>query len=156
VGVHRTVVSKDSVPGDQTADFACAYEVPIADGDTRSTEEWARDAWEGSPAPLRWLMLAGWRFVLGLRLGPRSSSDYILGWRITDRRSDQTICRLESPFLHAVNMFERVDGQLKWSTYVVYDRAVAKVIWPPVSLLHRPLVRIALGRAARRGSRLPP
>jgi len=36
-----------------------------------------------------------------------------------------------------------------WSTFVSYERPIAKAIWPPVSLLHRPLVRIALRRAAR-------
>ena len=131
-------------------DFACGYEIDVASDDARTPEQWARAAWEGAPAPLRWFMLAGWRFVLGLRLGPRPSPDHILGRRIIDRRHDETVCQLRSSFLEAYNAFRLVDGRLVWSTFVIYERPIASVIWPPVSLLHRPLVRIALRRAAVR------
>ena len=93
-------------------------------------------------------MVAGWRFVLGLRLGPRRSPDHILGWHVIDCRPDETVCHLRSGFLDAHNTFRLVDGQLVWSTFVTYERPIARVIWPPVSLLHRPLVRFALRRAA--------
>ena len=129
-------------------DFACAYEIAVASDDHRSSEQWARAAWEGAPAPLRWFMVAGWRLVLGLRLGPRHSENHILGWQVIDRRPDETVCQLRSGFLDAYNTFRLVDGRLVWSTFVIYDRPIARVIWPPVSLLHRPLVRFALRRAA--------
>jgi hypothetical protein len=148
--VRPTAVTTDVAGSSRAADFVCAYEVDIAPGDGRSAEQWAREAWEGAPFPLRWFMLAGWRVVLGLRLGPRSSPDHILGWRITRRSPDETVCQLQSAFLSASNIFRRVDGRLVWSTHVTYDRPFARVIWPPVSLLHRPLVRLALRRAARR------
>jgi hypothetical protein len=130
-------------------DFACAYRVVIAPGDNRSPEQWARAVWEEAPAPLRWFMLAGWRLVLGLRLGPRHSPDHVLGWRIVDRGPDETVCQLRSGFLNAHNMFRKAGGTLVWSTFVTYERPIARVIWPPASLLHRLLVRIALRRAAR-------
>jgi hypothetical protein len=147
--VRRTAVTNDVAASDQAADFVCAYEVDIASGDERSAELWAREAWEGASAPLQWFMLAGWRFVLGLRLGPRSSSEHILGWSITRRSPDETVCQLRSRFLSASNIFRRVNGRLVWSTHVTYYRPIARVIWLPVSLLHRPIVRIALRRAAR-------
>lgn len=152
-GVRRSTIDADRVRAARAADFACAYEIDIAPGDDRTSEEWAREAWEGAPVPLRWFMLLGWRVVLGLRLGPRTSPDHILGWRITDRTPDTTVCQLASPFLEASNTFRRVEGRLVWSTEVVYDRGIARVIWPPVSLVHRPLVRVALQRAARQGDR---
>src|SRR4051812_47227226 len=80
-------------------DFACAYEIGVAPGDHRSSEQWGRAAWEGAPAPLRWFILAGWRFVLGLRLGPGHSADHILGWQIVDRPPEETVCQLRSGFL---------------------------------------------------------
>jgi Protein of unknown function (DUF2867) len=120
----------------------------IASGDNRTSEQWARAIWEGAPAPLRWLMIAGWRFVLRLRLGPLDSPDHILGWRIVDRSADETVCKLGSGFLEACNVFQRVDGTFVWSTFVSYERRRARVIWPPVSLIHRLLARIALRRAA--------
>jgi hypothetical protein len=97
---------------------------------------------------MRWFMLAGWRFVLGLRIGPRHSPGHILGWPIVDRRPDETVCRLQSRFLDAYNTFRLDEGKLVWSTLVVYERPIARVVWPPVSLLHRPMVRIALRRAS--------
>jgi hypothetical protein len=130
-------------------DFACAYQVATAADDNRSSEQWARVVWEGAPAPLRWFMLAGWRLVLGLRLGPRHSPDHVLGWRIVDRGPDETVCQLSSRFLNAHNAFRKVDRTFVWSTFVIYERPIARVIWPPASLLHRLLVRIALRRAAR-------
>lgn len=131
-------------------DFACGYEIVVAPEDNRSSEQWARAAWEGAPAALRWFMLAGWRFVLGLRLGPRRSADHVLGWQIVARRPDETVCQLRSSFLGAYNTFRLAEGRLVWSTFVTYERPVARLVWPPVSLLHRPLVRFALRRAAIR------
>lgn len=129
-------------------DFACGYQVAIAPGDQRSSEEWARDIWEGAPAPLRWFMLAGWRFALGLRLGPLHSPEHILGWRIEDASTDETVCQLRSKFLSAHNDFRLVDQMLIWSTFVSFERPWARIIWPPVSVIHRLLVRISLRRAA--------
>jgi hypothetical protein len=94
-------------------------------------------------------MLVGWRGVLGLRLGPRHSPDDILGWRIVDRGPDRIVCQLGSGFLSARNEFRKADGNLVWSTFVTYDRPMARVIWPPASLIHRLLVRIALRRTAK-------
>jgi hypothetical protein len=147
--VRVTPPTTGSTTALQEHDFACAYEVVVAPGDNRSSEQWARAVWEGAPAPLRWFMLAGWRLVLGLRLGPRHSPDHILGWRIVDRGPDGTACQLRSGFLHAHNVFCKADGTFVWSTFVTYERPIGRVIWPPASLLHRLLVRIALRRAAR-------
>ncbi|MEY2432102.1 MAG: hypothetical protein QOC92_1827 [Acidimicrobiaceae bacterium] len=145
--VRPTLPSTGCTTAARDPDFECGYEIAIAPGDNRSSEQWARDAWEGASAPLRWFMLAGWRFVLGLRLGPQRSADHILGWEIVDRRSDETVCHLRSRFVSAYNTFKLADGRLVWSTFVTYERPVARIIWRPVSVLHRPLVRLALRRA---------
>lgn len=133
-----------------SADFACAYGVATAPDDARSAQQWARAAWEDGPAPLRWLMLAGWRLILRFQLGPRRSPDHVLGWQIVEDRPDKTECHSRSPFLDAANVFQLVGDRLVWSTLVVYEGRIARVIWPPVALIHRLLVRVALGRAARR------
>lgn len=135
----------DSLPR-RPASFACAYATDVAAGDMRSSEQWARQLWEDAPRGLRWFMTMGWRWVLRLRLGPPHSSDHILGWSLTERRPEQAVCQAQSSFLTAYNTFVRRDDQFVWSTYVFYDRPVARLIWPPVSLLHRPLVRLSLAR----------
>jgi hypothetical protein len=146
--VRVTTPRSDSDAEPTGYDFACAYEIAVPSSDKRSSEEWARDIWEGAPAPLRWFMLAGWRFVLRLRLGPMHSPDHILGWRIVSRSADEIVCQLGSRFLDAHNSFRRVDGMFVWSTFVGYERPMARVIWPVASPLHRLLVRISLRRAA--------
>jgi hypothetical protein len=147
--VRPTSPTTASTATPQKPDFACAYQVAIAPGDDRSSEHWARAAWEGAPAPLRWFMVAGWRLVLGLRLGPLHSPDHVLGWPIVTRGPDETGCQLRSGFLEAYNLFRKVDGTLVWSTFVTYERPMARVIWPPASLVHRLLLRVVLRRAAR-------
>lgn len=150
--VHATSPSFGSSLEQEKHDFTCAYQVAVAPDDTRTSEDWARDIWEGAPLALRWFMTTGWRFVLRLRLGPARSPDYILGWRIVDRRTDLTVCRLGSGLLHAGNVFRLVDGSFVWSTYVSYERPLARVIWPPVAVIHRLTVRVSLRRAARNGT----
>jgi hypothetical protein len=97
-------------------------------------------------------MVAGWRFVLGLRLGPRHSPDHVLGWRIIRCLRDETVVELESAFLTAHNVFRRDGTSLVWSTFVQYDRPLAALVWRPTSLLHCPLARSALRRARSRHS----
>jgi Protein of unknown function (DUF2867) len=147
----RATAPMGSTPVSQASDFACAYEVTIAPGDKRSSEQWARAIWEGAPGPLRWFMLAGWRFVLGLRLGPMRSPDHVLGWHIVNRSPDEIVCELPSRLLNAQNVFLRANQTLIWSTFVSYEHWLGEVIWLPVSVLHRVLVRIALRRAAAGG-----
>jgi hypothetical protein len=136
------------------ADFACAYAVTVAPDDGRSAEEWARTAWEGAPSAQRWFILAGWRLVLGLQLGPRPSPDHILGWRMVDTRPEEVVCHARSWFLGADNIFHRADDRLVWSTFVTYERLVARALWPPVSIVHRLVVRRALRRSASRAPTL--
>lgn len=93
-------------------------------------------------------MVAGWRFVLRLRLGPRDSPDHILGWRVIHRDEQKVLCRLDSPLLTAENTFQLVDGTLVWSTFVSYRRRGVRYIWIPAALIHRVLVRISLRRVA--------
>jgi hypothetical protein len=94
------------------------------------------------------LLVAGWRLVLGLRLGPRNSPGHILGWTIVGRLPNETVVELRSSSLTAHNSFHRDQSSLVWSTFVHYDRPLGRIVWRPVSLVHRPLVRYALGRAA--------
>ena len=56
---------------------------------TAAPEQWARALFEQCPAPWRALLWLGWRFGLGLRLGPRHSPDYVQGWSIVDSGAEQ-------------------------------------------------------------------
>jgi hypothetical protein len=56
---------------------------------------------------------------------------------LADRRPDAA---------EAYDTFHLDGGRLVWSTYVFYERLIARLIWPPVSLLHRRLVVRTLAR----------
>src|SRR5438128_9164750 len=63
-------------------DYADAFEIRLRNPDTRSAEQFARCALEQLPLPVRWTIRIAHRHALRLRLGPRSSRDHVLGWKI--------------------------------------------------------------------------
>jgi hypothetical protein len=130
------------------ANYAVGFAIEVPSGDERSTEQWARAILEDAPVVLRVFIVAGWRFVLGLRLGPRHSPDHVLGWKVTARLPGETVLESRSAFMTARLVFHRDGTHLVWATFVHYSRPIAGLIWPPVSLLHRRIVPYALRRAA--------
>jgi hypothetical protein len=132
------------------ANYSYALALALPRDDAHSTEQWARACLEELPVALRWLVILGWRFLLGLRLGARPSSDHVLGWKVIRSLPDETVLTVRSPLLTAHLVFRRDGSRLVWSTFVQYDRSIAAFIWPPVSLFHGPIVAYALRSAALR------
>ena len=62
--------------------YADAFEVRLHESDARSAEEFARCALEEAPWPVRGTVRIAHRYLLRLRLGPRSSRDHLFGWKI--------------------------------------------------------------------------
>src|SRR5207247_1137468 len=101
----------------------------------RSPEEWARAAIEDAAG------LAGqfiWRVVLGLRLERRPSLDHVGGWKIGDRDDNWVRLEAASWFLTAQIVVQVDPEQVSVATFIRYDRPMAAVIWPPLSIGHRP------------------
>ena len=92
--------------------------------------------------------LAGFRYGLGLRFGPRSSPEHVFGWAIIDRAPDSITIESRSWLLTSRLLFRVEDARASVSTFVRYNRQIAKVIWPPVSILHRQILPRLLRRAA--------
>ena len=111
-----------------------------------SPEEWARalleDTATGRSAPRLW-------HALGLRLGPRPSPDHVQGWRIADHGEDWIRLETSSWFMtgHAVAHIGAADVTL--ALFVRFDRPIAAVVWPPVSVLHRRVLPVMLRQALR-------
>jgi hypothetical protein len=123
----------------------------VTDRSPATAEEWARAVLERSPAALRWFLVAGWRLVLQLRLGPRSSADYVLGWRIEDRTPQRVSLVADSPLVDACNSVELADGVATWTTLVAYRRFPARVIWMLALPIHKASMHYLLRRAANSG-----
>jgi hypothetical protein len=116
-----------------------------------SAEEWARTVLEdtstGRSAPRLWRLL-------GLRLGPTPSTDHVQGWRIADRGDDWIRMEASSWCMTAHAVVQVADGQVSVALFVRYDRPIAALIWPAVSVMHRRAVPVMLRQAMKaRGSR---
>jgi hypothetical protein len=132
-------------------DYTDSFGAELAPGDGRSPEQWARAVFEGASRPVRWFLIAGFRFGLGLRFGPRRSPEHILGWAIVERAQDAITLQAQSWFLTS-RLVLRTDGSRgTQSTFVRYDRPIAAFLWPPVAILHRQIVPRLVRRAAASG-----
>jgi hypothetical protein len=131
-------------------DYDDSFVAPRAAADDRTPEQWARAVFEDAPRPVRWFLVSGFRYGLGLRLDRQPSPEHILGWAIIDRSPDSVMIESRSWFLTSRLVFRTETTHVTQSTYVRYDRRIAAIIWPPVSMLHRQIVPRILRHAARR------
>jgi hypothetical protein len=144
---HRCEITKDpDVLGG--SDYAGAFEVTITQGDDRSPEKWSRSVFEGAPTAIRWFVMFGWRFVLGLRLGPRLSPDYVSGWRIRDVRPGVITLEAGSWLLTANKEIRVASGSVRVSTFVRYRRGLGRAVWTLVAPVHHRTEPYLLGHAA--------
>jgi hypothetical protein len=121
--------------------------------DTPGTaEQWARAMFGNVPSPGEVFI---WRVVLGLRLRlDRSPSpDSVAGWRIGGHGDDWVRLESASPTMTANLVVRTSGGEVSLTTLVRYDRTPARLIWPPLSAVHRWLVPRVLRDATRRMSR---
>jgi hypothetical protein len=126
------------------ADYADCFTATTSWPRDRSAEGWARVALEETPtgraAPVLWRLL-------GLRLGPTPSPDYVQGWRVSDRGDDWI--RIETgSWLMTAHAVVQADAQhVSLALFVRYERPIAALVWPPVSVLHRRAVPAILRQA---------
>src|SRR5215211_1347907 len=111
-------------------DYADVFTLLTSRATDRSSEGWARAVLEHTPvgrsAPRLWRRL-------GLRLGPRPSPDHVQGWRIADRGDGWIRMETASWFMTAHAVVHVEDGRVSLALFLRYDRAIAALIWPPVS-----------------------
>jgi hypothetical protein len=141
--VPEELVHASSLPDPAYKD---AFAIDLASA-APSAEGWARSVFEGAPVAVRWFMVVGWRFGLGLRLGPRTP-EYVLGWRITGRDANSLTLEQKSWLLTAQLVCWTGNQGSMQATFVRYDSPAARWLWPTASLLHRRIVPYLLRRAA--------
>jgi hypothetical protein len=131
-------------------DYADLFTAQVPDALDRSAEQWARATFAAAPRWLVRLIPLTHRFVLGLRLQPGRSPDYLMGWRIAARHDTWVRLEASSWFLTAHLVLSVEPEQLSMATFLGYDHWIASVIWPPVSLIHRQVGLLLLRTLARR------
>lgn len=100
----------------------------------KTPEQWARATVEGVHP---WARFVAWRVLCGLRLEPRPSPDYLAGWRIADRGDGWIRMEASSWFMTAQIVFHVDEGHVSFATFVCYDKPMAALVWPAVSIIHR-------------------
>ena len=155
-GPARTVLSvgRANVPhailaagGMDDADYVDACTVRTDRASERTPEEWARVVLEQTPtgrwAPILW-------HLLGLRLGPSGSAQYVQGWRIADDGDNWIRAETSSWYMtgHAVALVE--GDHLSIALFLRYDHPIAALIWRPVGAVHRRALPVMVGQAVRR------
>jgi hypothetical protein len=142
--------SVDEPPtGHSRYDYADAFEVALNAGDSRSAEQVVRDGLEHAPSRLQSVILIVHRRVLRLRLGPGSSPNHIVAWRIME--SEPHMIRLEAtgPLIAGALVARRIgSGTARLTTFVTYQRPLARIVWPMVAPLHRRVAPYLMERAA--------
>jgi len=140
----RTVSSLPDI--DYTDEFSLATDVQA------TPEQWARAMFGDVPSPGELLI---WRGFLGLRLSRPRSPATVAGWRIGGRGEDWIRLEAASWFLSANLVVRTGGGRVSLVTFLHYARLAGRVVWPPLSAVHRLLVPGVLRAAAAR-CRQPP
>jgi hypothetical protein len=127
-------------------DYVDLFTATASDARDKSAEEWARATLEDTPtgrsAPSLWRLL-------GLRLGPTPSPDFVQGWKIADRGEDWIRIETTSWFMTAHAVVQVDHGHVSVALFLRYDRPIAALIWPPVSVMHRRAVPVMLHQALK-------
>ena len=116
------------------SDYVDLFTITTGEAAGGSPEQWARAAVEDAAG------LAGqfvWRVLVGLRLERRPSPDSVGGWTIADRGDSWIRLEATSWFLTAHLVVQVDDGQVSVGTFIRYDRPMAAVVWPLLSVGHR-------------------
>ena len=149
--ILRVEVGDFEVPhGVGRIDYADAFEVRLSEPYEPEPEQFVRTAIEKTSAPIRWGMQFAWRVLLGLRMGPRSSPDHILGWPIVQADAELVHLRASSWLIQGSVVGRKVEPtRAVVTTYVTYERPRAsRAVWAVVAPLHRRAAGYLMARAA--------
>lgn len=108
-------------------------------------EQWARAMFGDVPSAAGRLI---WRGLLGLRLSRGQSPDTVAGWRIAERGEGWIRLEATSWFLTGNLVVRTADGRVSLATFLRYERTLGRLVWPPLSAVHRRLAPGLLRDAA--------
>jgi Protein of unknown function (DUF2867) len=116
----------------------------------RSAEEWVRAVLYDAPPRVRRRLWLGWT-ALGLKLGPPSSSDRVLGWKVKHSDPDFVLLAADSWLgFRGELLFRREPDRLLFATLVQQTNPAVRVLWAAITPRHQRVVRSLLSHAAER------
>jgi hypothetical protein len=138
---HRKAVRiQPSAPQlDADADYADAFEILIGEDDSRTAEQAFRDGLGAEPGAGGRLVLWIHRHVLRFRLGPFTSSDHVIGWKIVYSDPDQFVLSADGSLMRGqLAMSRQADRHAVLTTQLFYrHHAAARIVWAVVGPMHR-------------------
>ncbi|MEV2240172.1 hypothetical protein [Micromonospora sp. NPDC049891] len=145
VGAERLPASVRALSSLSRIDYADHFVLPT---DAAATvERWARVMFGDTPDAIELFL---WRGLMGLRLSRTASADTVAGWQIGEQGDDWIRLEADSWFLAANLVVQASGDRVALGTFLRYDRWLAHLVWPPLSVLHRRLVPGVLRKAASR------
>lgn len=148
---RRVAVAPEVLAGLPGAQYSLAFVLSDPAARREAPEGWARAVFEGGPPLWRRLLTLGWRFGLGLRLGPIPSRGHVQGWPIVSSDAESITLAAQSRWLSARAVFVVGDESVIWVTLVRYDRPLGRSLWGAAAPIHQLTVPALLARAARLG-----
>ncbi|GAA0937664.1 hypothetical protein [Nonomuraea longicatena] len=99
-------------------------------------ERWARAMFGDVPTPAERFI---WSGLLGLRLHRGHAPETVAGWRVAGHGQDWILLRAVSWMLTGNLLVQRGHEEVSLTTMIGYDRGMARLVWPPLSAVHRRL-----------------
>jgi hypothetical protein len=120
-------------------DYVDTFEVPILDGDMRTAEQAFRDGLGHKPGVGGNVVLWIHRHILRFRLGPHSSPEHLIGWRIVSSERDEIVLAADGPLMRGQLTMRREDGsRAVLTTRLRYHHKIAaSAVWSMIGPLHR-------------------
>ncbi|MEG3637177.1 hypothetical protein [Micromonospora palythoicola] len=145
VGTERVPASVRTLSSLSRIDYADHF---VLTTDVAATaERWARVMFGDTPDAIELFL---WRGLLGLRLSRTASANTVAGWQTGEQGVEWIRLEAASWFLAANLVVQASGDSVALGTFLRYDRWLARLVWPPLSVLHRRLVPGVLRTAASR------
>jgi hypothetical protein len=140
--LHGSILTLSSLPRIDYADqFTLSTDLDA------TPESWARAMFGDVPSLAELLI---WRGLLGFRLSRGRSPVTVAGWQIGNRGEDWIRLEAASWFLTGNLLVQRAGRQVSLVTFLHYRHWLGRVVWAPLSAVHRRLVPRVLRKAAAR------
>jgi hypothetical protein len=145
VGVRRVSESVRKLGSLPRPHYVDHFSLAVKAVEEATPEQWARALFGDVPTPGEKFI---WSGLLGIRLSPGRSPQTVAGWRIAGRGEDWVRLEAASWFLSCNLVVRTIGGRVSLTTFVQYDRLLGRLVWTPLSAVHRRLAPGLLRAAA--------
>lgn len=122
----------------------------VGTDERRPAVDWLHETFDDAPEALRAPILLGWR-LFGAELGPLSSPDHVLGWRVEVAEPEQARIAVRWKIgLDAEIVALDRSGGFTLASFVRTRTPAARVVWTLLSPMHRMATRLMTALAVRR------